>query len=180
MSGRSSRSTLIATKFSLITWARSGSSYDSRSITWHQWHHVAPMSRRIGRSSSFARPNASSPHGCQSTGWFAAPLRYVDVSRARRFFPMGGAQARAPLSAFGCRHRRLQLRRELLPELRDLRRDDRAAVARRRVLAEVVLVVFLGSIECGQGHELRHERMGPELRVLELSDDLLRGRLLVV
>ena len=36
-SGRSSRSTLIGTKFSFITAAISGSSNDSRSITWHQW-----------------------------------------------------------------------------------------------------------------------------------------------
>src|SRR5688572_1363778 len=42
------------------------------------------MSSRIGRSSSFARRNASSPQGYQSTGWCAAPFRYVDVSFARR------------------------------------------------------------------------------------------------
>ena len=38
MSGRSSRSTLIATKCSFISAAVSGSANDSRSITWHQWH----------------------------------------------------------------------------------------------------------------------------------------------
>ena len=36
-SGRSSRSTLIATKCSFISFAISLSSKDSRSITWHQW-----------------------------------------------------------------------------------------------------------------------------------------------
>ena len=36
-SGRSSRSTLMHTKRSFISAATSGSSKDSRSITWHQW-----------------------------------------------------------------------------------------------------------------------------------------------
>src|SRR2546428_13560714 len=102
MSGRSSRSTLIATKFSLMTDARSGSSYDSRSITWHQWHQVAPMSSRIGRSSSFARRKASSPHGYHWTGWWAAPFRYVEDSRESRFSAMEGTQTRpryVPLGA---------------------------------------------------------------------------------
>src|SRR2546426_12051817 len=68
--------------------ATSGSSYDSRSITWHQWHHTAPMSRRIGLSSALAFRNASSPHGCQSTGWWAALRRYEERSPASRFSPM--------------------------------------------------------------------------------------------
>ena len=37
-SGRSSRSTLMHTKRSFISAAISGSSKDSCSITWHQWH----------------------------------------------------------------------------------------------------------------------------------------------
>ena len=36
-SGRSSRSTLMHTNRSFISAAISGSSNDSRSITWHQW-----------------------------------------------------------------------------------------------------------------------------------------------
>src|SRR2546426_12340632 len=75
-----------------MIFAISGSSYDSWSITWHQWHHTAPMSRRIGLSSAFAFANASSPHGYQSTGWWAAPFRYEDASFARRFVLSGNAR----------------------------------------------------------------------------------------
>jgi hypothetical protein len=55
--------------------ARAGSSYDSRSITWHQWHHTAPMSSRMGLFSSRARAKAGSLQGCQWTGWCAADVR---------------------------------------------------------------------------------------------------------
>ena len=48
--------------------AVSGSSKDSRSITWHQWQEEYPTESRIGRSSERARDSASSPHGYQSTG----------------------------------------------------------------------------------------------------------------
>ena len=49
----------------------SSSSNDSCSITWHQWQVAYPIDRKIGRSSSRATPNASSPHGYQSTGLWA-------------------------------------------------------------------------------------------------------------
>ena len=58
----------IATKCLLMIDAIAGFSYDSRSITWHQWHHTAPMSSRMGLSSRVARSNASVPHACQRTG----------------------------------------------------------------------------------------------------------------
>src|SRR5260370_995151 len=61
------------------------SSYDSPSMTWHQWHHTAPMSSRIGLCSVCARANAASPHGSQWTGWCAADLRQADGSEASRF-----------------------------------------------------------------------------------------------
>src|SRR5207247_5812778 len=129
---RTDRSTDAAAEMSVSLLARSGSSYDSRSITWHQWHHVAPMSRRIGRSNSLARRNASSPHGYQSTGWCAAPLRYVDVSFERRFprfSVIRPAQGPRRLWLFGTgriRRMRIGLRlvqafRKLLAELRNLR-----------------------------------------------------------
>ena len=43
--GRTSRSTLTGMNSSLMSVAISGFSYDSRSISWHQWHQIAPMSR---------------------------------------------------------------------------------------------------------------------------------------
>jgi hypothetical protein len=49
----------------------SGSSNDSRSITWHQWQVEYPIERNTGRSSRRARANARSPHGSQSTGFVA-------------------------------------------------------------------------------------------------------------
>jgi hypothetical protein len=70
-SGRSSRSTLIETKWALSTAAVASSSKDSRSMTWHQWQAAYPMDRKIGRSSSRARASASSAQGYQSTGLVA-------------------------------------------------------------------------------------------------------------
>src|SRR6266704_1787053 len=64
--------------------ATSGFSYDSPSMTWHQWHQTAPMSRRMGFFSSRARVNAASPQGSQWTGWWAADFRYAEGSVARR------------------------------------------------------------------------------------------------
>src|SRR5216683_3305469 len=54
-------------------------------MTWHQWHHTAPMSRRIGFFSRRARANAASLHGDQWTGWWAADLRYAEGSDASWF-----------------------------------------------------------------------------------------------
>src|SRR5207253_7414649 len=72
------------TKSALRSSATRASSYDSPSMTWHQWHHTAPMSSRMGLSSVRARANAASPHGCQCTGWWAADLRYAEGSETRR------------------------------------------------------------------------------------------------
>src|SRR5438445_3050081 len=72
------------TKSALRSSATPASSYDSPSMTWHQWHHTAPMSSRMGLSSVRARANAASPHGCQCTGWWAADLRYAEGSETRR------------------------------------------------------------------------------------------------
>src|ERR1700761_6156622 len=65
--------------------AVAASSYDSRSITWHQWHHTAPISSRMGLSSPAARANASTPHSCQATGWCMAERKYEDAASASEF-----------------------------------------------------------------------------------------------
>lgn len=49
------------TKWVLSTPATSGSSNDSRSITWHQWQVAYPIERNTGLSSAAACANASSP-----------------------------------------------------------------------------------------------------------------------
>ena len=67
-SGRSSRSTLTHTNHLFINSATAGSSNDSRSITWHQWHAEYPMDTNNGRPDSRASRSASGPHGRQSTG----------------------------------------------------------------------------------------------------------------
>src|SRR4051812_46500088 len=82
--GRSSRSTLIATKFSLSTRAIASFSKLSCSITWHQWQAEYPIDRKIGRFSRRARSIASSPHEYQSTGLSRCCKRYGLVSLARR------------------------------------------------------------------------------------------------
>jgi len=71
ISGRSSRSTLIETKYSFSTSAISGFENDSCSITWHQWHAEYPILKNIGLFSDFALFNASLPQACQSTGFEA-------------------------------------------------------------------------------------------------------------
>src|SRR6266576_4058475 len=83
MSGRSSRSTFTAMKLSFTICATSGSSYDSRSITWHQWHQTAPMSSSMGLFSRWAAAKASSPHSCQRMGWCIAERRYAEDAWAR-------------------------------------------------------------------------------------------------
>src|SRR5207249_5055888 len=70
-------------------------SYDSPSITWHQWHHTAPMSSKIGLSSPRARASAASPQGCQCTGWWAADFKYAEGSVARRLAIAGNLHPRA-------------------------------------------------------------------------------------
>src|SRR6267378_5319574 len=54
-------------------------------MTWHQWHHTAPISRRMGLSSALARAKAASFHSCQSIGWCAAERRYGLAESFRRF-----------------------------------------------------------------------------------------------
>src|ERR1700684_2607184 len=76
MSGRSSRSTLIATRRLLTTSATAGSSNDSCAITWHQWHAAYPTDRNTGTSRRRASSNASGDHGHQSTGLSACCSRY--------------------------------------------------------------------------------------------------------
>src|SRR6266511_185396 len=73
------------TKSRFSSSATAGSSYDSPSMTWHQWHQTSPMSRRIGFFSFPARSNAASPLGAQWTGWCDAVLRYADDSEVSRF-----------------------------------------------------------------------------------------------
>src|SRR5271156_4127281 len=54
-------------------------------MTWHQWHHTAPISSKIGLSSFLARANASSPHSNQSMGWCDAERKYGLAESFRRF-----------------------------------------------------------------------------------------------
>src|ERR1035441_10092333 len=79
-SGRSSRSTLMHTKYSFNSFASCSSSKLSRSITWHQWQVLYPIERKIGLFSRHDFSNASSPHGYQSTGLCACWSRYGDFS----------------------------------------------------------------------------------------------------
>src|SRR3954452_18011205 len=83
----------MATKCSFIRAAVSGSSNDSRSITWHQWHAAYPTDSRMRRSSLRARSRASAPHGYQSTGLWACWRRYGLVSPARRLAARSSACA---------------------------------------------------------------------------------------
>src|ERR1019366_2841265 len=47
-------------------------------MTWHQWHHTAPMSSRMGLFSRCAVAKASSPHSCHWMGWRIAERRYAE------------------------------------------------------------------------------------------------------
>src|SRR5260370_41502950 len=85
MSGLSSRSTLMETKYWFRMAATPVSEYDSFSMTWHQWQAKYPIERKIGLFSLRAFSKASLPHGCQSTGLWACRSRYGLLSRIRRF-----------------------------------------------------------------------------------------------
>src|SRR5437660_2094668 len=74
--------------------------------------------------------------------------------------------------------RLLQSIRKLLAELRDLRRNDGATIARGGILAEVILVVLLPAVERRERSDLRHDGSPPDPGFLDLPDDLLRRRLL--
>src|ERR1044072_3133547 len=65
---------------------------------------------------------------------------------------------------------------EELAELRDLGRDDGAAVGLRGVPLEVVLMVVLGRVELVEWHDLCDDGRVPHARGRHLCDDLL-GRL---
>src|SRR5205085_5640715 len=65
---------------------------------------------------------------------------------------------------------------EELAELRDLGRDDGAAVWLRGILLEVVLMVVLGRVESVERRDLGHDGRVPYMRAVHLGDDLL-GRL---
>src|SRR3984957_20900183 len=85
MSGRSSRSPLIATTLLLTNAATAGSSNDWCAITWHQWHAAYPTDNSTGTSRCRASANASGDHGHQSTGLSACCSRYGLVALFSRF-----------------------------------------------------------------------------------------------
>src|SRR5580698_9081522 len=80
-------------KCSLISAAVSASSYDSWSITWHQWHHTAPTSSSTGLSSASARSKASGPHGSHCTGWCIAERRYEEDEEESAFATISDIQS---------------------------------------------------------------------------------------
>src|SRR5271154_1067231 len=107
MSGRSSRSTLIATTRLLTAAATAGSSNDSCAITWHQWHAAYPTDSSTGTSRRRASANASGDHGHQSTGlsaccrryglvalfsWFTNLILYLERTRPALRAPLPGAR----------------------------------------------------------------------------------------
>src|SRR5690606_32548854 len=102
------------------------------------------------------------PGPLKRTSAFSAP------PRERR-----GVPARRPRSP-------LQPLRELLPELRQLRRDHRAAVRLLRVQPVVLAVVLLGGVERVQRRDLGHDRRVPDLLGLQLRDHFLRDPLLLL
>src|SRR5882762_4132798 len=85
MSGRSSRSTLIATNSALICAAVSAFSNDSCAITWHQWQAAYPTDSSTGTLRSRASANASGHHGHQLIGLSACCSRYGLVEFASLF-----------------------------------------------------------------------------------------------
>src|SRR5215216_5068485 len=87
-SGRSSRSTLIQTKYSFITAATLSSSKLSCSITWHQWQAEYPILTNINLFSSLAFCKASAPQGYQLTGLLACCNKYGEEELASLFIMM--------------------------------------------------------------------------------------------
>src|SRR5277367_4720547 len=77
MSGRSSVSTFTGTKSLFSRAATCASAYVVSSITWHQWHHTAPMSIMIGRFSDRASASVCGLHGCHRIALDDASRRYM-------------------------------------------------------------------------------------------------------
>ena len=67
-SGRSSRSTLMHTKWAFMKSAASASENVSCSITWHQWHALYPTLTSTSLRSARALAQASGPYGSHRTG----------------------------------------------------------------------------------------------------------------
>src|SRR5579862_3455529 len=101
MSGRSSRSTLIATTLSLTILAVASSSNDSCAITWHQWQAAYPTESSTGTSRRRASANASSDQGHQSTGLSACCSRYGLVAPFSRFATHRLSRGTGPAAAIG-------------------------------------------------------------------------------
>src|SRR5207247_11329204 len=68
----------------------------------------------------------------------------------------------------------LQTVGELLAKLRNLRGDDDPTVSGGRILAELVLVVFLGSVEQTGRLDLGDDRNPPGFGLLHFRDELRR------
>ena len=64
-SGLRSVSTRMAMYSSFSIRTTRGSAREVRSSTWHQWHHVAPMSRKMSFPSAPARASASGSQSLQ-------------------------------------------------------------------------------------------------------------------
>ena len=71
----------------------------TRSITWHQWHQVAPLSKRISLSSRRARSKTASLHGSQWISSFAVSGRAVTPGMSGSFFGRADRQAGAAHAA---------------------------------------------------------------------------------
>src|SRR2546426_273378 len=125
--------------------ATCGSSYDSPSITWHQWHHTAPMSSRIGLSSARACARTEElrhvlpPHGPTPPDHTLLPSDFFPYAlhHRRHFFVVGHRAAEPPVPHLGARPERAgdPLRRLLDESLRLLKElaaegPDRAAQVR--------------------------------------------------
>ena len=73
-----------------------GSGYLMYRLVDDSFDYCFPMLRKIGLPSCFACCSASSPHGCQATGWCWCWRRYGDADPARRLprAAGGGSEAR--------------------------------------------------------------------------------------
>src|SRR3989338_10112067 len=99
-SGRSSRSTLTAIKWSLRTFAISWFSKDSCAMTWHQWQVEYPMDKRMGLSAPTAAAKACGPQGYQNTGLLECWSRYGLCSATSRLTDIGFEMVQGVFDSF--------------------------------------------------------------------------------
>src|ERR1043165_440153 len=104
-----------------------------------------------------------------------ADLRAYFIPKSRRGQSLPSGASFDATKAKPSRLSPLQLIKEVLAELRDLRRDDGAAVGLEGVLLKIVLMIVLRRVELCERRDFGDDGRVPDVRRRQLGDCLLGG-----